>query len=78
MVNVKETATYGETVTITITPATGYKLDQILVDGEAISGNTFTMPANNVAVSVTFKELINSEITKSNTINGSFSIKDSA
>ncbi|MCI6542420.1 MAG: leucine-rich repeat protein [Firmicutes bacterium] len=75
--NVKETATYGETVTITVTPATGYELDQILVDGKAISGNSFTMPANNVAVSVTFKA-INYTITKNSTTNGSFDVKGTA
>ena len=75
--DVKETATYGETVTITVTPATGYELDQILVDGEAISGNSFIMPANNVEVSVTFKA-INYTITKNSTTNGSFDVKGTA
>ncbi len=74
---VKETATYGETVTITVTPATGYELDQILVDGDAISGNSFTMPANNVAVSVTFKA-INYAITKNITGNGVVNVKETA
>ena len=75
--DVKETAIIGETVTITVTPATGYELNQILVDGEAISGNSFTMPANNVAVSVTFKA-ISYTITKNTTTNGSFEVKETA
>ncbi len=59
----KQTAHYGDIVTLTITPATGYELDQLTVkDGEtdipvstpAEGTYTFTMPANNVTVSATF------------------------
>ncbi len=53
--SVQETATYGENVTISVTPATGYELDQILVDGNPITGTTFSMPAKDVTVEVTFK-----------------------
>ena len=44
----------GETITVTATPATGYELDKITVNGTNIEGNTFEMPANNVEVSATF------------------------
>ena len=61
----KETAKYGETVTLTITPNEGYEFDQLTVmDGETqvavtitTEGNhTFVMPANNVVISTLFKE----------------------
>lgn len=60
----KPTARYGETVTLTITPAEGYAFDQLTVlDGEtelpvtttAEGTYTFTMPAADVVVSATFK-----------------------
>ena len=59
----KTTARYGETVTLTITPAKGYAFDQLTVkDGEddvsvaEAEGNfTFVMPASNVVVSATFE-----------------------
>ena len=60
----KPTARYGETVTLTITPAEGYVFDQLTVlDGEtelpvtttAEGTYTFTMPAADVVVSATFK-----------------------
>jgi hypothetical protein len=56
------TAIAGATVTITATPNTGYVLGEISVvgaDSEPIdlTGNTFTMPAQAVTVSVTFEEI---------------------
>ena len=48
-------ATKGTTVTVSATPNEGYELVSITVNGTAISGNTFTMPAGNVTVSATFK-----------------------
>ena len=59
----KAMARYGETVTLTVTPAIGYELDLLTVkDGdEEVSvaeteGNyTFVMPAGNVVVSATFE-----------------------
>lgn len=61
----KETAHYGETVTLTVVPDEGYELDEIHVmngttqvavtittDGKY----TFVMPANNVVISTLFKE----------------------
>lgn len=48
-------AVEGATVTVTATPAEGYELDTITVNGTAITGNTFTMPAQDVTVAATFK-----------------------
>ena len=62
----KETAKYGETVTLTVAPATGYEFDQLRVlDGETqvdvtttTEGKyTFVMPAGNVEVSATYKAI---------------------
>lgn len=54
-------ANYGDTVTVTPTPADGYKLDSVKYNDTTISANdgkyTFTMPAGNVTVSVTFKSV---------------------
>lgn len=53
-------AAEGETVTLTITPADGYELDELTVmNGETpvtVTENTFVMPAAAVTVSATFKE----------------------
>lgn len=46
----------GTTITLTGTPDTGYELDYFTVNGVAIVGNTFTMPAENVTVGAVFKE----------------------
>ncbi len=51
----KEKALAGETVTLTVTPAEGYQAVSVTVDGEAIEGNTFVMPAKDVTVSATFE-----------------------
>ena len=57
----KTVAAAGETITLTITPETGYEVEKITVTyGEdqevAVSAdNTFTMPASTVTVTVTFK-----------------------
>ena len=56
-------AAAGETVTLTITPADGYELDELSVkageeDVEVAEGYTFLMPAAAVAISATFKEQI--------------------
>lgn len=54
-------ANYGDTVTVTPTPADGYKLDSVKYNDTTISANdgkySFTMPAGNVTVSVTFKAI---------------------
>lgn len=52
----KETAQMGDIVNITVAPDTGYMLDKITVNGTAISDTSFEMPAENVVVSVSFKE----------------------
>lgn len=51
----KTTAQMGDTVKITATPANGYKLSSITVNGTAITGASFEMSAENAAVVVTFK-----------------------
>ena len=58
----KATAAANQSVTLTVTPDSGYELDTLTVDGAnvtaSVSGGTytFTMPAHAVAVSATFKE----------------------
>jgi uncharacterized protein YjdB len=58
-----ESATEGATVTLTITPASGYEVNEISVKDENnadvevnMTNYTFTMPASDVTVTVTFKE----------------------
>ncbi len=77
----KPTARYGETVTLTITPAEGYAFEQLTVlDGEtdipvstpAEGTYTFTMPAADVVVSATFKA-INYTVTTASVENGTLS-----
>lgn len=50
----KNTATLGDTVTLSNTPDTNYDFDHYTVNGDAIVGNTFTMPASDVTVSGSF------------------------
>jgi len=45
----------GTTVTVTATPASGYELDKILVNGNPITGTTFTVTDDSV-VTATFKD----------------------
>ncbi|MCR5165733.1 MAG: hypothetical protein K6C13_00720 [Oscillospiraceae bacterium] len=47
----------GATVTLTATPADGYSLKNFTVNGEAITGDTFEMPAGNVTVGAEFEEV---------------------
>ena len=59
----KTAAAEGEKVTLTITPAVGYELESLTVMNgetavEVAADNTFTMPAGNVVVSATFKEIV--------------------
>lgn len=49
-------ASEGSTITVTATPDAGYELDYITVDGERISGTTFTMPDHDVTVRVYFTD----------------------
>ena len=55
----KEKAEAGTTVTVNAVPATYWKIDQIVVDGEALTEgtNSFTMPAKDVSVSVAFADM---------------------
>ena len=53
----KTSANYGDEITVTTSPSTGYVLDTIKVNGTTISGNKFTMPAKNTTVEVTFKKV---------------------
>lgn len=60
--SVAATAQMGNTVTITASPASGYEVDTVSVTGNpTLSGTgntrTFTMPASDVTVSVTFRAL---------------------
>ena len=59
----KTEAAAGETVTVTATPATDYELDAITVNGNAITGTTFEMPAEDVTVAATFKAVESDEPT---------------
>lgn len=69
----KTSANYGDEITVTATPATGYVLDAIKVNGNAISGNKFTMPAQNTTVAVTFKK-VSYTVTLSSVSNGTASL----
>ncbi len=66
----KGTATVGEVVTITPEPAKGYEVDTIKVNDTINDGTTFTMPAGNVTVTVTFKKTTYN-VNVSDSVNGS-------
>lgn len=51
----KAVANMGDEVTLTATPAEGYEVETFTVDGVAIDGVTFIMPASDVVVGATFK-----------------------
>lgn len=57
-VSVKSVANYGERVTVTMSPLEGYSVGSVSASGASLSGSgntrTFTMPANNVTINVTF------------------------
>ena len=62
MVNGSVTASHaaaeaGTTVTVTVAPDAGYQLkaDSLKANGNAIVGNSFTMPAQNVVIAATFE-----------------------
>ncbi len=62
-VEMPASANPGDEVTIVATPAEGYELDAITVTGKStnnayeVSDNKFTMPEENVNVTVTFKQI---------------------
>lgn len=58
----KQTAKANETVTLTVSPTEGFKLENLTVtdaNGKpvTVTNNTFTMPASNVTVSASFKKV---------------------
>ena len=57
-------AVAGATVTVNATPAGGYAVESIAVNGGAVTvtGNTFVMPAEPVVVTVTFAEHVGSNL----------------
>lgn len=65
-VTVKSLAKYGETVTVTVSAGANYELGSISANGVTLSGRgntrTFTMPAKDVTVNVTFAELPSASI----------------
>ena len=55
----KTTAHVNDEITITATPATGYRIKSITTSPvRTITNNKFTMPAGNVAVTVTFEKVV--------------------
>lgn len=60
-------ASTGDQVTVVASPGKGYKLKDILVNGKAISGNTFTMPDDNVTVTAEFEAIPAVETGKTKT-----------
>lgn len=50
------TATAGTSVTVTVTPDSGYGLSYITVNGTQITGRTFTMPSSNVTIVAVMQE----------------------
>ena len=57
------TANYGDEVTLTVTPAPGYELETLTYTVEGgepmpIENNKFVMPAANVTINATFKEVV--------------------
>lgn len=61
----KTTATYGEQITVTPSPATGWRVKTITTSPACtVTNNKFTMPASNITVTVTFEKIPYS-ITKS-------------
>ena len=54
----KTTATYGEQITVTPSPATGWRVKSITTSPACtVTNNKFTMPAANVTVTVTFEKI---------------------
>lgn len=51
-------AVQGDTVTLTVTPETGWKLAGLVLDGQPLVGKTFTMPDHDVVVSGEFTKCV--------------------
>lgn len=78
-VTAADTAKMGETVSLTVTPDTGYELDTLTVkdsqNGDVtVTNNAFVMPADDVTITATFKKY-NSAITADTIENGSITVK---
>jgi hypothetical protein len=58
-------AKYGQSVTVTISPSSGYELNTISATGVALSGSgntrTFSMPKSNVTISGSFKAIFQTQ-----------------
>lgn len=75
----KEFANEGETVTLTITPNTGYEFDCFFVMGREYKGNSFIMPDCDIYVFVYFKECLYNVTINDNISNGKIDVsKDTA
>ena len=75
-VSTEGTVEEGTTITVTATPDTGYELNQILVNGTAITGNTFEVAADSV-VTATFTKTIY-EVSVGTVENGRVWVNDSS
>ena len=62
----KSSANYSDIVTIITTPAEGFTVDSIKINGKEIKDNTFMMPAENVVIVVEFKPLVGYKETNGN------------
>ncbi len=71
---------YGDSVEVTVYPNEGYELDQILVNGTALEvGETsFSMPGEDVTVTVTFKQVVYTIERTGTSDHGTFEIQDTA
>ena len=59
----KDTAHYGDKITLTVTPEAGYGINSITVKDDAntdviMNDNDFTMPASNITVTASFSKLV--------------------
>lgn len=58
----QSTAKEGDVITVTASPASGYELLHIYVDGSALVGDKFTMPDNDVVITAIFTSSFESYI----------------
>ena len=71
----RNTATYGDTVTVSQTPATGYYFNGwSTAPANLISGNAFTMPAQNVSVVANYLKRSTASLA-SNSLTGNGTVK---
>ena len=64
-----DTAKAGDTVTVTAIPDNDYQLKNIIVNGQAIAGNTFIMPDANVEVTAEFEKKAVENTQRENNVN---------